>query len=89
MQEREHQAVPQFQDQVPIGVQEGEAPIQEAEDHLQGDKAQLVYVKQLDHCLSELTFRSVLFGEKEEGREVPQLFSFVRLGIVGYVLLDI
>ncbi|CAI0545131.1 unnamed protein product [Linum tenue] len=44
VQEGEHQAVPQLQDQVPIGVQEGEAPDQEAEDDLQGIQAQLVCV---------------------------------------------
>ena len=39
MQEGQHQAVPQLQNQVPIGVQEGEATNQEAEDNLQGIKA--------------------------------------------------
>ena len=44
MQKGEHQTIPQLQDQVPIGFQEGKATNKEAEDHIQGQKAQLVYV---------------------------------------------
>ena len=39
MQERKHQAVPQFKNQVSLGVQEGETTKQEAEDHIQSNKA--------------------------------------------------
>ena len=54
MQEGELKTIPQLQDQVPLDLQEGQATNQEAQDHLQGIKAQLVYVSLGDHMSDEL-----------------------------------
>ncbi|CAN6991423.1 unnamed protein product [Brassica rapa subsp. trilocularis] len=43
--EREHQAVPYLQDQVPSCFEEGQATDKEAQDYLQGSKAQPFHVK--------------------------------------------
>ena len=54
MQEGQHQAVPQLQDQVPSRVPQGEATHQEAQDHFQGVQAQLVHVIGLSRMLPML-----------------------------------
>jgi hypothetical protein len=60
LQEGEHQTIPQLQDQVPIGFQENPTTIQEAEDHIQGQQAQLVYVMWLSFKVSRV-LSSILF----------------------------
>jgi hypothetical protein len=44
VQEGQHQAVPQCKYQVPTRLPQGQATNQEAEDHIQGIKAEPVYV---------------------------------------------
>ena len=53
VQEGQHQAVPQLQDQVPPCVPQDQAPNQEAEDHVQGIKAEPVHVIQLCLCCGQ------------------------------------
>ena len=76
LQEGEHQAVPQQQNQVPIGVPQGQTTNQEAQDHLQGLQAQLVHVIRV----SDRLFISFLFGDWESWWKLSAvLFFFSRI----------
>lgn len=88
MQKGKHQTIPQFKDQVPIGLQEGQTTIKEVEDHLQGKEAQLVHVmwlvaELLQWCnvsLSGLLGRNVPVGSL-----LPDfVLRIFRLPLLGY-----